>query len=119
MDAHSLPRILLVDDNEHVLRALVRNFSRKFQVRTATNVTEALALLNVEPFDAVISDMEMPDGFGIELHAWVTTHRPATPIFLHSGNADLYKDKVPRGVLFEKGSLAPLCAALAAAMKNG
>jgi DNA-binding response OmpR family regulator len=62
-------RVLLVDDNESVLSTLkmILELSR-FHVTTAINVPEALALINAESFDVLLSDLHMPgaaDGFTV------------------------------------------------------
>jgi ActR/RegA family two-component response regulator len=62
-------KVLLVDDNEGLrtsLRAILE--SRGFHVSTATNVTEALHLIDTQSFDVLLSDLHMPgagDGFTV------------------------------------------------------
>jgi DNA-binding response OmpR family regulator len=63
------PKILLVDDNEAVRESLkaVLEFS-KFDVKTATNIAEAMHLIDTEKFDVLLSDLHLPgagDGFTI------------------------------------------------------
>ncbi|HEY9100392.1 MAG TPA: ATPase, T2SS/T4P/T4SS family [Thiobacillus sp.] len=54
-------RILLVDDEPNVLRALQRVFQQEnYQVVTASNGQEALELLSRETFHLIISDYMMP-----------------------------------------------------------
>ena len=61
-------RILLVDDEPNVLRALQRVFQQEnYQVVTAGNGQEALDLLSREPFHLMISDYMMPVMNGGEL----------------------------------------------------
>ena len=63
------PKILVVDDNEEVrtsLRAVLE--VSQFRVTTATNVGEALHLIDTEPFDVLLCDLHMPgpgDGFTV------------------------------------------------------
>jgi PAS domain S-box-containing protein len=60
--------ILFVEDNPDTLRAislLLR--SAGFVVRTAVNVSEAIASLSIHRFDLLISDIELPDGSGLEI----------------------------------------------------
>lgn len=63
-------RLLLVEDNETTLdvlsRLLVRSGHRVMKARTCA---EALAAARSEECDAVISDLGLPDGTGIELMA--------------------------------------------------
>jgi DNA-binding response OmpR family regulator len=63
------PRILLVDDDDAVRESLgaVLRFS-KFEVKTASNVVEAIHLIDTETFDVLLSDLHLPgagDGFTI------------------------------------------------------
>ena len=54
--------VLLIDDEEHVLRAFTRLFRRHPHVRLvpAQSVTEALELLEAQSFDAALVDRNMP-----------------------------------------------------------
>jgi len=63
------PKILLVDDNEELRKAMGAVLGdSKFQVTTAANVTEALHLIDTQPFDVLLTDLHMPeagDGFTV------------------------------------------------------
>ena len=64
--------ILLVDDERHILAALVRSLRRyKWRLFSATSGEEGLELMKEaedreEPFDIVLSDMHMPGMHGSE-----------------------------------------------------
>ena len=63
------PKVLVVDDDENIRSTLtgVLTFNQ-FSVTTATNVGEALHLIDTEPFDVLLSDLHMPgaaDGFTV------------------------------------------------------
>jgi response regulator RpfG family c-di-GMP phosphodiesterase len=62
MSVPAKPRLLCVDDEPLVLESLRDVLRRSFDVRTATNGPEALAMLRREPrgFAVVLSDMRMP-----------------------------------------------------------
>ena len=72
-----MTRILLVDDDPHLLRALrITLTARGFQVSTATDATTALADASRTPPDLVILDLGLPDLDGVAviegLRGWYT-----------------------------------------------
>jgi len=61
-------RILVVDDERQILRALkVILRDAGYEVAEATSVEEALDVASVRPPDAAIIDLMLPDGSGVEL----------------------------------------------------
>jgi DNA-binding response OmpR family regulator len=62
-------RILVVDDNDGVRATLEMVLkTANYHVTTAAGVNEALTLINSEPFDALLTDLHMPnagDGFTV------------------------------------------------------
>jgi CheY-like chemotaxis protein len=69
VDTTAQARILLVDDNESIRESLkeVLEFNQ-FLVTTAADVSEAIHLIDTEPFDVLLSDLHMPgagDGFTV------------------------------------------------------
>lgn len=72
-------RLLLVDDEETIRRALSRFFTRRgWSVTEAEHGGRALEQLRdaAHPYDLVISDVKMPEVSGIELHAALRASRP-------------------------------------------
>jgi two-component system cell cycle response regulator len=61
------PAILLVDDNEDILDFVSGDLGDKYDVHTAKNGLEALAVLEQEIVQLVISDIMMPEMDGFEL----------------------------------------------------
>jgi two-component system, OmpR family, KDP operon response regulator KdpE len=86
-------RVLVVDDEPQILRALRINLrARRYEVTTAANGTQALDEAAAHPPDLVILDLGLPDMDGVDviggLRGWT-----AVPIIVLSGRADS-NDKV-------------------------
>lgn len=62
-----MKRILLVEDNPVILRAIRRFLSLRFQVDTAGDAESAAVLLEEHAYDAVITDFELPGRDGLWL----------------------------------------------------
>ena len=80
-------RILLVEDNvadARLTRELLAE-AGDFEVRWAARLTEALHGLGGRPVDAVLLDLMLPDGIGIEVIERVRDAAPETPIIVLSG----------------------------------
>jgi DNA-binding NtrC family response regulator len=74
------PRILVVDD-EHTMRDFLNaSLTGRYTVRTASDGTEALALLREQPVDLVLSDVRMPGGDGLTLLASIQNDLPDPPL---------------------------------------
>lgn len=83
-------RILFVDDEKNVLRALQRSFiDEDYEILTAQSGPEALALLEREiPVSLVVSDYRMPGMNGVELLRKVCEAWPQATRIVLSGFAD-------------------------------
>jgi CheY-like chemotaxis protein len=96
-EATSLPtrgtgqRILIVDDEEPVrvlTSQVLANFG--YAPTTASSATEALALLEQGPFDAILTDVRMPGMDGIELYREVERRWPelASQVVIMTGDVE-------------------------------
>lgn len=82
--------ILLVDDEQNVLRALARLLRRDgYQIFTAPTFREAFDILGTEKVHVVMSDHRMPEGKGTEFLSRVKATHPRTVRLILSGYADL------------------------------
>lgn len=82
--------VLFVDDEDNILNALRRLFRPAgYRVLTAGSGAEALALLQQEQVDLVVSDMRMPHMNGAELLEQVYRQYPDTMRVLLTGHADI------------------------------
>jgi response regulator RpfG family c-di-GMP phosphodiesterase len=86
----SLPRILCVDDESHVLEALRDSLRRSFDVRVAEGGKQALALLKADrhAYAVVISDMRMPGMSGDEFLSEAKRVAPRAVRMLLTGHSD-------------------------------
>ena len=70
-------RILFVDDEQNVLKALLRQWRKEFAVSVALGGREALEMIGREgPFAVIVSDMQMP---GMNGAAFLRAARDAAP----------------------------------------
>ncbi len=84
-------RVLFVDDEVDVLDGLrdaLRRYRRTWRMRFVTGGAAALAALEAEPADVIVSDIQMPGMDGAELLALVQERYPATIRIVLSGYAD-------------------------------
>lgn len=82
--------LLCVDDEQNILSALRRLFrTAGYRILTAESGAEALALLEREQVDLVISDMRMPQMDGAAFLTQVAQRWPQTVRILLTGYADL------------------------------
>jgi len=83
-----LTRVLVVDDEPQILRALRINLkAREYHVDVAATGTEALEIAGRHPPDLVILDLGLPDLDGVEVIAGLRGWTKA-PIIVLSGRAD-------------------------------
>ena len=69
-------RVLVVDDERHVVRLLQANLERNgCQVTVALGGAEAINLLSKETFDRVIVDYNMPEVNGYQVLEYIRTHK--------------------------------------------
>jgi two-component system nitrogen regulation response regulator NtrX len=86
------PIALLVDDDAATLRVLpevLRLYLPNLTVHTSNSPLDALERLNVRPYHAVLSDVQMPRMDGFTFLKELKTIRPEIPVVLTTGGADL------------------------------
>jgi DNA-binding NtrC family response regulator len=81
-----MQRLLIVDDEPGVRSVLSCAFRRAgYEVRTAADPFQAMQLCTSEPFDAILSDVQMPGMDGHSLIRWVASTHPHIRSILMSG----------------------------------
>ncbi|MCC8036476.1 MAG: sigma-54 dependent transcriptional regulator [Rikenellaceae bacterium] len=82
--------ILIIEDDITFGTILKKWFEKNgYAPRLATRAAEARAMLEDSVFSLVLSDMRLPDGDGIMLLTWIREHRPATPVIMMTGYAEV------------------------------
>lgn len=83
---------LLTDDEELALKGLEEgvdweelNFRKPFM---SLNKEDAIRILKREKIDIVVTDIEMPNGSGLELIKWVVRNQPQTHAVIYTGHAE-------------------------------
>ena len=82
-------RILIVDDDKDVLDSmkliLKNNLLHKSFIKTAMDSKKAIAEIERQEYDVIVSDYKMPGMNGIDLLAWVKKKHPKTTRILITG----------------------------------
>ncbi len=99
--------ILIVEDDKTLREVMAEAFALHGAIpQVAENGERAFALVRANRFDAVVSDIQMPGGDGIELMKRIAQLPPPKPLcFLctgHSGKSDSYNQLVEVIKVFEK-----------------
>ncbi len=80
------PRILIADDTPQILKLFKRILSKEgYSVTAVDSGAEALQVLDDEPVDLLILDLEMPPPDGFELLRILRQQRPGLRILAISG----------------------------------
>jgi two-component system, OmpR family, response regulator RegX3 len=97
----SWPTLLVIDDDQEMLRTLVCYFEKRgFHVAAGSSIAEAKTFFHRrKTWTLVMADYHLPDGNGWELCCWVR-EQPGTPppFLLMSGSA--YGEALSTGVDF-------------------
>lgn len=85
-----LPTLLLLDDEENILRALKRLLRRDgYRILTTSSVKEAFKLLAENEIQVIVSDQRMPEMSGTDFFSQVKTIHPDTVRIILSGYTEL------------------------------
>jgi DNA-binding NtrC family response regulator len=77
--------ILIVDDDDAIRGMLFDLLSDRYECNTASMAEEALQYIEVEKYDAILTDIAMPGLTGVELLKKIQQHDSTTPVILISG----------------------------------
>src|SRR5579863_4900347 len=83
-----MPRLLIVDDEPSIRSLLWLAFVRAgYEVKTAADAFKAMEMCGSQPFDAMLSDVEMPGMDGHCLVRWAAATHPNIRTVLMSGGS--------------------------------
>lgn len=94
---------LLIVDDDNLVRDTLHDFlSASHECHTADRAEQALAYLDIETYDAVLTDISMPGLTGRELLKYIQAKHSATPVIVISGMSD----EVDAREIIEAGAFA-------------
>ena len=94
--------LLIVDDDDAIRGMLYDLLSDKYQCNTASMAEEALQYMEVEKYDAILTDISMPGLTGVDLLKKIQEHDSGTPVILISGKGS----EQDRKALMDLGAFA-------------
>src|SRR5277367_3127718 len=84
------PAVLVVDDEPDLCELLSITLERMdLSPRTAGNVAAAQRMLKTERFDLCLTDMQLPDGDGLELVKWMQQYSPSVPVAVITAHGNM------------------------------
>lgn len=88
--AKQQPLVLLIDDEPDLCMLMQMTLSRiGIKTHIAHHLAQAKHFLSEYKYDACITDLNLPDGNGIDLVKYVTQHYPKTPIAVLTAYANM------------------------------
>jgi two-component system response regulator PilR (NtrC family) len=84
------PAVLVVDDEPDLCELLSITLQRMdLSPSTANTVAAARRLLKAERFDLCLTDMQLPDGNGLELVEWMQQNTPTVPVAVITAHGNM------------------------------
>lgn len=81
----AMANILIVDDDDAVRGILLDLLSDEYECNTASTAEEAFQYLEIQSYDAVLTDIAMPGVTGLELLKRIQLKDLETPVIFISG----------------------------------
>jgi two-component system response regulator PilR (NtrC family) len=84
------PAVLVVDDEPDLCELLSITLKRMdLDPRTASTVGAAQRMLKTQPYELCLTDMQLPDGDGLELVEWIQQHSPSVPVAVITAHGNM------------------------------
>lgn len=80
--------LLIVDDDNNIRETLHDLLRDEHECHTADRAEQALAYLELETYDVVLTDIAMPGLTGHEIIKRIQAQHPTTPVIVISGESD-------------------------------
>jgi two-component system, NtrC family, response regulator PilR len=84
------PAVLVVDDEPDLCELLSITLQRMdLSPRTAGTIAAAQRMLKTDRFDLCLTDMQLPDGDGLELVKWIQQYSPSVPVAVITAHGNM------------------------------
>jgi two-component system, NtrC family, response regulator PilR len=84
------PAVLVVDDEPDLCELLSITLQRMdLSPSTANSISMAQRMLKVDQFDLCLTDMQLPDGDGLELVKWIQQYCPSVPVAVITAHGNM------------------------------
>src|ERR1700677_993485 len=84
------PAVLVVDDEPDICELLSITLQRmELNPRTANNVAAAQRMLTTDRFDLCLTDMQLPDGDGLDLVKWIQQYSANVPVAVITAHGNM------------------------------
>lgn len=88
-----MKHLLFVDDEQYYLKGMERMLHQRknqWKIFFAQSVNQAMELIEIHPFDVIITDVKMPDktGFDLLVHLQKSKHTRTIPVIILTGSSD-------------------------------
>jgi two-component system response regulator PilR (NtrC family) len=84
------PSVLVVDDEPDICELLSITLQRmELNPRTANSIAAAQRLLKTEQFELCLTDMQLPDGDGLDLVKWIQQYSPSVPVAVITAHGNM------------------------------
>lgn len=83
-----MSRVLVVDDDDTIRDTLYELLSEEYVCQTAETAEKAVARLETDAYDVVLTDISMPGLSGLELLGYIRQRFSDTPVIMISGIGD-------------------------------
>jgi two-component system response regulator PilR (NtrC family) len=84
------PAVLVVDDEPDLCELLSITLKRMdLDPRIAHSVADAQRILKTEHLDLCLTDMQLPDGDGLELVKWIQQYSPSVPVAIITAHGNM------------------------------